>query len=83
MDTSKTPGEIGHDRRRFLGTAALAVGAAQFSRSPVLVQRASDRLNGFGHQFDGRMNPGSSVLLTRVVFRIPETLKWPAGPPFE
>lgn len=33
MDTSKTPGEISHDRRRFLGTAgaaALAVGAAQF-----------------------------------------------------
>ena len=32
MDTSKGPGEISHDRRRFLGAAgaaALAVGAAQ------------------------------------------------------
>jgi hypothetical protein len=33
VDTSKTPGEVSHDRRRFLGTAgaaALVVGAAQF-----------------------------------------------------
>ena len=32
MDTGKGPGEISHDRRRFLGTAgaaALVVGAAQ------------------------------------------------------
>jgi hypothetical protein len=32
VDTRKTPGEISHDRRRFLGTAgaaALAVGASQ------------------------------------------------------
>jgi pimeloyl-ACP methyl ester carboxylesterase len=27
VDTSNTPGEINHDRRRFLGTAALAAGA--------------------------------------------------------
>jgi len=29
VDTSSTPGEINHGRRRFLGTAALAAGAAQ------------------------------------------------------
>lgn len=45
MDTNKVPGEISHDRRRFLGTAgaaALAVGAARFG----MIGRAKAQTTG-------------------------------------
>ncbi len=50
MDTSKMPGEINHDRRRFLGAAgaaALAVGAAQIGMiGPAKAQTGAARAAG-------------------------------------
>ena len=43
MDTIKAPEAIDHDRRRFLGTAAMTIAAATHGRS---VQRRTTRQHG-------------------------------------